>query len=309
MKNIRSHAFRGGWLAAVSCLLACPPSVEGQVPTPLQRVRSAGLDSAQVGRVVAFFAPGDRPHATGLAALVDTAAGYFETEFGGRFPLYLAVLRPDAWFDPYQEDGPALYGMPWGWIPESLMGVPASLTEGILIQGPDQEADLRRVRFVMLHEYGHLAAKAYLHPHGERLWSSVRWFEEMVATYFAYGFVHRTDPDWAGAGCREWVAYVQRDPPRSATLDWRFMARLPPQEFGQVYAWYQNLLNVRAADLYADHGLDFLRHVRDQLPWTSSSEWTTDMLLTHVELFAPGFQAWAQQLQQGRFSGRQRCAA
>lgn len=84
------------------------------------------------------------------------------------------------------------------------------------------------------------------------------------------------------------------------------MASLSPQQFGQVYAWYQNLLNVRAADLYAEHGLDFLRDVRDELPWTNSDEWTTDLLLTHLESFAPGFQAWAKQLQQGRYVSRQR---
>ena len=128
----------------------------------------------------------------------------------------------------------------------------------------------------------------------------------MLATYFAYAFVHRADPDWARAGRREWAQVVQRDPPDSATLDWRFMARLPPQQSGQVYAWYQNLLNVRAADLYAEHGLDFLREVRDQLPWANSDEWTTDMLLTHLESFAPGFQLWAEQLRQGRYVGHQR---
>lgn len=300
-----SRASRVMWIALV-CLLTRPEPAQGQAQTPLHRVRTAGLDSAMVGRVTAFFAPGDRAHANDLAALLDRAADYFQRDFGGSFPLYLAVLRPQTWFDPYDDDVPALYGVPWGWIPESLIGAPASLTEGILIQGPDEEANLRRVRFVMLHEYGHLAAKEYLHPQGRQLYSSVRWFEEMLATYFAYAFVHRADPDWARTGRREWAQVVQRDPPDSATLDWRFMARLPPQQSGQVYAWYQNLLNVRAADLYAEHGLDFLREVRDQLPWANSDEWTTDMLLTHLESFAPGFQLWAEQLRQGRYVGHQR---
>lgn len=180
-----------------------------------------------------------------------------------------------------------------------MIGVPASLTEGILIQGPDEEADLRRVRFVMLHEYGHLAAKQYLHPQGEQLWSSVRWFEEMMATCFAYAFVYQADPDWAGVARREWAAYVQRNPPSSATLDWQFMTRLPPQQVGQVYAWYQILLNLRAADLYAEHGLGFLRDVRDQLPWVTADQWTTEQLLTNVESFAPGFHGWAERLEGG----------
>jgi hypothetical protein len=297
----RFRAFRAMWIGTAACLLMYPPSVRGQSPTPLARVRASGLDGITIGRVSAFSSPADRAYATGLATLADAAAAYFEAEFGGTFPLYLAVLGPDEWFDPYMEGTPAPYGMPWGWIPESLMAVPASLDEGVLIQGPDRAADLRRVRFVMLHEFGHLVAKKYLHPESQHLYSSVRWFEELIATYFAYAFVSRTDPAWARAGRLEWAAFVQRDPPASATLDWRFMANLPPEQFGRTYAWYQNLLNVRAADLYAEHGMDFLRDLRDQLVWTSSDEWTSDALLNRLESFAPGFQAWAAQLEQGRY--------
>jgi hypothetical protein len=79
------------------------------------------------------------------------------------------------------------------------------------------------------------------------------------------------------------------------------MAGLPPQQFGRTYAWYQNLLNVRAADLHARHGLAFLRAVRDSLPWARSDEWTTEMLLPQLDSFAPGFQRWAQQLEHGEY--------
>lgn len=300
MKIFNSRMSRNLSIGVLTCLLACASLAQAQTPSPLARVRGAGLDTLVVGRVTAYCAPADRSYATSLATLLDGAGGYFETEFGGGLPLHLALLRPDAWFSPYEPDSVALYGLPWGWVPESLITVPASLEEGILIQGPDEKANRRRVCFVMLHEYGHLAAKRYLHPEGEQLYSSVRWFEEMIATYFAYAFVHQADPDWAGAGRREWEAYVQRDPPDSATLDWRFMMKLSPQEFGRTYAWYQNLLNVRVAHLYDERGLAFLQGVRDQLSWNGCDTWTTDALLTQLESFAPGFQAWAAQLEQGQ---------
>lgn len=210
MKTTRSCAGNAKWVGALICLLFCPRSVQAQAPTPLDRVRTAGLDSALVGRVTVYFAPADRAHATEMAALLERAAAYFRDEFGRGFPLHLAVLAPTTWFDPYAGDFPAPYGMPWGWIPQSLIAVPASLNEGILIDGADEAANLRRVRFVMLHEYGHLAAKAYLHPQGEQLWSSVRWFEEMVATYFAYAFLAQSDPEWARTGRQEWAAFIQR---------------------------------------------------------------------------------------------------
>ena len=292
------------WLGAFLGLMACPPPVLGQAASPLHRVRSFGFDSVTIGQVTTFFAPEDRRHATDLAALTNAAADYFGSEFRSGFPLYLAVLRPNTWFDPYQGGTPAPYGMPWGWIPDSLIGVPASLREGVLIAGPNEQADLRRVRFVMLHEYGHLAAKRYLHPQGDQLYSSVRWFEEMLATYFAYAFVHQADAEWARVGRQEWVGFIQAAAPASATLDWSFMFRLPPQQFGRTYAWYQNLLNVRAADVYSEHGLHFLTELRDRLPWSSSEEWTTEMLLPLLDSIAPGFQTWAEGLEEGTYITR-----
>ena len=304
--NARSRCRRTRvvWLGVLLGLVASPPPILGQAGSPLHRVRSIGLDSVTVGQVTTFFAPEDRALATDLAALTDAAADYFAAAFRGGFPLYLAVLQPNTWFDPYQRGTPAPYGMPWGWIPDSLMGVPASLREGVLIVGPDEQADLRRVRFVMLHEYGHLAAKRYLHPQSDQLYSSVRWFEEFLATYFAYAFVHQADAEWARVGRQEWVDFVQADAPASATLDWSFMFRLPPQQFGRTYAWYQNLLNVRAADVYSEHGLHFLPELRDRLPWSSSEEWTTEMLLPLLDSVAPGFQTWAEGLQEGRYITR-----
>lgn len=44
---------------------------------------------------------------------------------------------------------------------------------------------------------------------------------------------------------------------------------LPPDEFARTYGWYQNLLNLLAANLYEEYGLDFLRMVRARLPWES----------------------------------------
>lgn len=296
---------RAALLAVLLGLLTCPPPILAQVDvSPLQRVRGSGLDSAIVGQVTTFFAPEDRSYATELAALADSAAAWFGWKFQGGFPLYLAVLRPDSWFDPYQEGTPAPYGLPWGWIPESLMGVPASLRAGVLITGPDEQADLRRVRFVMLHEYGHLAARRHLHPGGDQLYSSVRWFEELLATYFAYAFLQQSDPKWARAARQEWRELVDADPPASATLDWSFMFQLPPREFGRTYAWYQNLLNLRAASIHSEHGVAFLDQVRDRLPWSSADEWTTETLLPLLDSIAPGFQAWADGLEDGSYVTR-----
>lgn len=287
------------WVAAV-CIMAVGLSANpahAQDPSPLAQLEALGLDTVTVGRVTAHFAAADREYAHRLATLSESAAAYFEREFGASFPLRLAVLSPDDWFDPYPGGGSLPYGMPWAWVEDLLMTTPASLDEGVLIAGPNVEADRRRVQFVLLHEFGHLATKQHLHPESPHPYSMVRWFEEFLATYFAYSYVRTYDPEWAESSRREWAEFVEGYSPAVLSLDWAFMRELPPEEYARTYAWYQNLLNLQVADVYEEHGLDFLRAVRGRMSWEHSEAWTNESLLRSLEGIAPGFEAWASDLQ------------
>ena len=274
-------------------------SVTAQSPSPIEMVRAIGLDSGDVGGIRVHHGPSDREHALQLAALCAEAVSYFEGEFGPSSPPQLAVLRPEHWFVPYAGGEGEPYGIPWGWIPDLLIAVPASLDEGVLITGPDRSADLRRVRFVMLHEFGHLASKQLLHPRSGQPYSSVRWFDELIATYFAYAFVSASDPDWARKAQDEWQNALKEFTPAVVSLDWSHFRDLSPVEFARTYAWYQTLLNLHAATLYEEHGLDFLRGLRDRLDWQNAANWTTERLLPTLDGLAPGFQTWAASLGRG----------
>jgi len=83
------------------------------------------------------------------------------------------------------------------------MVVPASLKEGALIIGPNEQEDRRRVDFATLHELGHLAAKRYLHPASAHDELPVPWLEELVPTYFGYAFVSSSDRQWTESMRRE----------------------------------------------------------------------------------------------------------
>ena len=80
----------------------------------------------------------------------------------------------------------------------------------------------------------------------------------------------------------------------------RALVAIEPQEFARTYAWYQMLLNLRAAQVHARHGIGFLRDVREGLHWDESDRWTTNSLLPDLEAIAPGFQTWADSVETGR---------
>lgn len=297
--TIADHRLRA--TIAVAFLTSVFASARAQEPPPSTTLEALHLDTTHVGRITAYFGPADREYAHQLATLSDAAAAYFEREFGGTLSLHLAILSPEDWFDPYTGGDSMAYGMPWGWVEGQIMAVPASLDDGVLILGPDSESNRRRVQFVMLHELGHIASKRMLHPESPIAYSSVWWFEEFLATYFAYSFVRAHDTEWAEASRKEWVDFLDGYTPAVLSMDWDFMDDLPPEDFARTYAWYQMLLNLWAAELYEDHSLDFLRNVRDRLPWREGGAWTSDLVLRELEEIAPGFQARVDKLQSGGY--------
>lgn len=284
----------------IAALMIAGPSAaiaQGQGPSPLQRVRSFGLEAETSRHVTTYFAAADRAHVSRLTSLVNMAASWYQMVLGVRFePLHLAVLGPEHWFVPYAGGENEPYGMPWGWVEDALMTAPASLEEGVLITGPDNAANIQRVQFVLLHEFGHLLNKQYLHPDSPHPYSSLRWLEELLATYHGYAFLSMSSGEGLARSRAQWEEVVAGYTPAVLSLDWGFMRELPPAEFVRTYAWYQNLLNLRAAELHAEHGTEFLKRVKDELPWAEADSWTTEQILPLLEKIAPGFEAWASDL-------------
>jgi len=280
-------------LAAASFLLLLLPTVQAQDLPPLARLEALGLDTMEVGRVTAYFVPADRARAEELAVLTEEVAAFFEQNLGFTFDLGMAALAPEHWFS----DIPGIpYAIPWPSMRDKLIFMPSSLQEGLLIQGPTELEDRRRVDFVLLHEYGHIAAKAYFRPMDDQDYLPVKWFEELLATYFAYAFVHASDSAWAKAAEVAWLGEVGGYTPSVLSLDWSFMNALPGNELARTYGWYQFMLNLRAAEIYDEHGLDFLRTLKEQLPWQDTGDWNTAILLPRLEEIAPGFKAWEESL-------------
>lgn len=274
-------------------LFGAVPSAHAQDLSPLARVEALGLETVRVGRVTAYFAPADRERALELAGLAEAAAGFLERELGASFHFRVAALAPVHWFSEF----PGVpYAIPWVSVPERLLFVPASLAEGFMVRGPTPLHDRRRIDAALLHEYGHLLEKAYLRPTsvGDQL--PAAWFGELLANYLSYAYISSTDPQWAQASKAMRRDFVEGFRPSVLSLDWGFMKDLPPEELAQTYAWYQNLLVLRAAALYEKDGLCFIRALRDRLPDDPGS-WTTASLLPLLEEIAPGFEGWANDLQ------------
>ena len=282
-------------------LLAMPFMVaslaHGQEQSHLTKIEALNLEILKVEGITSYYAPSDRKRAEQLSILSKEAATFFRQMLGLSFDLRLAALSPKQWFSPYGNTLP--YGIPWASVRERLIIVPSSASEGAFLKDSNLSFGERMIDFVSIHEFGHIANKQFFHPASTLEEFPVHWFEELVATYFAYTFIHSKDPQWLDSAQKIWTLSVKKFTPRVLSLDWSFMRSLPGPELGQTYAWYQLFLNLRAAELFAEHGQNFLVKLKAGLPLNELSNWTTDLLLSHLELIAPGFRKWANNLESG----------
>lgn len=285
---------RASTFPLIAALLMAVTPLGAQNVSPFERVQAFDLDTLQAGNVTVHYPPSERARAEELANLARDASAFFERELGVSFELGVVALTPEDWFEPI----PGVpYAVPWNWVPDRLIFVPSSLAEGVLVRGRGDRTERRRiVDFIMLHEYGHLATKEYFLSGTDHDDVPISWFDELLANVFAYAFVRSTDPAWAQAGREMWAGVVESSTPATLSLDWSFMNELPPDELVRTYGWYQNMLNLRAAELYDEHGLDFLRALKSELDWDQMSDWTTASLLSALEEIAPGFRHWAESL-------------
>lgn len=287
----RTHQLDTTRKIEVAILAVFSLAAHGQ--TPLETLESLELESARIGHVTAHFATDDRHRAEHFAQLAGAAATYFEREFGLKFDLRVAALSPENWFSEFPH---IPYAMPWPSIPDKIIFMPSSLTEGLLVRGQNELAVRQRIDFVLLHELGHIAAKEYFRQTSDEDYLPIQWLDELIATYFAYAYVAYADPVWAATAVHEWQREVDGFSPTVLSLDWSYMNELPGGAVARDYGWYQIRLNLWAAQLYSEHGLDLLREIKQELPWESAESWKPAALLPLLDDIAAGFQETVNEL-------------
>jgi len=260
-----------------------------------ERVQSFGLDSIRTKNVLIYFDSKDSLRAQEFADLSVGMSEFYEQAIGVSFDFKVAALQPQHWFSEF----PGIpYAIPWPFFSDRIIMMPSSLTEGIMIDNKlNRQKNRWIVDFVLVHEYAHLLDKDYFRPFDKNDYFGVGWFRELIANYFAYAYIHSTDSEWTVGAKELWREKILGYTPKKFTLDWSFMNDLAPRELGPTYAWYQFMLNLKAAELYEKHGLEFLRTLKTQLDWQGNKSWSTESLLPILDGISPGFIKWSENIE------------
>jgi len=292
-------------VAALVALAMAPAACELQDPDLLARLRAAAVDSLP-GPVPVYYSQGHVDRARRLQQEHAAAVEYYGEALAGAPALNvstgLALLDRGDW----SEVAGRPYGLPHidftAW-PVFVVFLPAANDEGFAAElweraGLASRVDITRVVDVIgRHEFGHALNVRYLYvlaPGVESL--SVQWFDEFMATYFGQGHLWHTQ----GFDADPIEPRLISDTiPRYTTLREFEEQRAyfgTPEGFAN-YAWYQAQFAGRAREVFQKQGVDFIRRVREELPWDTYSSWTVDDLLTWLERIEPGFVAWASSLE------------
>lgn len=290
-------------LLVFSLLMILAPSVTlaatAQQPTALGVLRALPLDTLP-GDVIVYYSPGYRERAATLQRTLGAAVGFYENKLSYHFDVRVAVLTKEHWA---ALDWGTPYGMPWYTYRDAVpvVLIPATTDHGVVVDllrsRLGDEGARRAVDNIGLHELGHVIVQEYLYPGNKERTPSVRWFDEMMADYVELGYRLAKSP----AALKHALGRraTKNIHPAMTSLDdfethyWA-LAKNPN---AANYGWYQGHLVQRAAQVFQVQGFDFLRKLKEKLPWKQFDQWKSDDLLEWLEHIQPGFKAWAASLE------------
>lgn len=284
-------------LAAAPLRAQTPAAAPPAQPSPLEQVLALRLDSL-AGPLPVYHGAGQRAHAAEVQAILRQGARFFADSLRLETPVRVALLGKPEWERvsripygvPYVQGGVVfLPATPDGAIAEDFLRLEAGASEAararVAATGWSFADNARRMTdLIGYHELGHGYTTRYgIRPHA-------RWFNELLASYFAFAFLERTSPRLALAWEAMLRAKLEGPAPAHTSLDdfERLYIGVGPEN----YNWYQAALGVRAAELFRAEGLGFLARVRERFPAGPGEPLPSAAVLERLEEIRPGFRAW-----------------
>ena len=269
-----------------------------------QKVQNLKLDSTEVGEL-AYYSEGYLDRAELISLEIERARKFYLDSLGIEVEVKIALLDIN---DYNKISHPIPYGLPF--VNSRLIFLPADTSTGAVKNmyapfsgsiseeaqstlnnlGMDYGAALNRmVDLIGLHEIGHVQNGAM------EIDTKQSWFNEFMASYFAYAYMQNNDTSLADIWDIITHAGFEGYTPTHTSLD-----VLNKLYFGvgvDNYGWFQNAFQERIREVYAAKGLNFIRLVKEKLSDSSFQPATAKELLEKLEEIEPGFLKWADSLE------------
>ena len=289
-------------LVFVGFLVALNVSASAQDAQTLKRVQNLKTPSLK-NKITVYYSDGFKKRAEDVLALIEGGMRFYEKELSLDVDLSVAVLDKAQWEQITQIP----YGLPWVSDAPHVAFLPAAggiVAAGTLRSKPlatpsileklkasgftfDQAAE-KTVDLIGLHELGH----AYSQQIGVVPPRPNKWFNEFLASYFAYAYLKAKRPKLAALFETMTVDMAGATPnPKYTKLEdfERLYAEVGPDNYG----WFQAKFFERVVRVHDVRGLSFIADVRRAFPAGEKDELSIDVVLERSEKIAPGFITWS----------------
>jgi hypothetical protein len=304
----RQKNISGFWsgVFGITILLALAFPVWAQDAQTLEKVQNLKTPALK-NKITVYYSPSYKQRAKEIQPLIEDAMRFYEQKLNLRVDLKVAVLDRTQW----QQITPIPYGLPWvsdaphvAFLPATADGVVAADTlrlkefftpammQKIKSSGfTFEQAAEKTVDLIGLHELGHTYAQqiGIVPPRPNK------WFNEFMASYFAYAYLREKKPKLATLFQTMTADMALVTPPQKhTTLDdfERLYVEVGPANYG----WYQGKFFERVVEVYDAKGVSFIGDVRKAFPADEKETLTIETVLQRSEKIAPGFINWSKSL-------------
>jgi len=281
-------------------------AAHAEKPNLVARLNELGLPTLK-GKIPAYYSTGHREHAQKLQAAIEDMNAFYQPRLGIQADVTLALLNAEDWkkVTGHSYSLPGITGDPpvilmpatsdnpvFGLMDARKADIPPQQLQVFLKDNHTTFDDVASefVDLIGFHELGHNLNDRY------GIDSQNRWFNELLATYWAYVYISERQPEWKSV-----FALLGRPSsvrPKNTTLE----------DFERLYShvddygWYQGMFESRVQEM-GPLGIKFLRDLKNQFPRKSDAPRFNDPpdsrmkpaeLLEQLEKIAPGFQKWAE---------------
>ena len=298
------------WLSFVLGLIFVTGFVvplQAQQTTVLQEVQKMNLRSDK-GKITVYYASGYEKRAADVRSLVEEMVSFYEKKLALKEDFSVAILTEEQWAKYTPKYLPVLpYGLPF--VEENVAFLPAdnkgAVTVGAMAliasvlpatlkkikqSGYDfDEGAMKFTDLIGLHELGHVYTVAYgIKP-------SNKWFNEFLASYFAYAFLREKHPKLAKL-MQAMATDVYNNAIKPEHTSFADFERLYLGVGVANYGWYQGKFVEKGAQIYDTQKLSFLADVKKAFPAEEKEKVSEETTLERLEKISPGITQWSNNL-------------
>jgi len=280
----------------------------GQDDSTLHRLKALNIPVLK-SSINVYYSSGYKKRGKVVKSYIQDAMRFYKKNLNITTDLSVAVLTKLNW----EQITKIPFDIPFGSDSPHVVFLPANLGEGVITSGADktkhlakaetlkelksagytfEQAEMKNIDFIGLHELGHLIAEKLeisFYPGKPN-----KWYNEFLASYIAYAYLREKDPAFATI-TNTLTEHNIGTMPKQRYTSLEDFEKLYSNVGPENYGWFQSKFFQLVVKIYDRKGLNFIKElVSSSFPKNEKA--SIESLLHNLEIISPGFISWGEEL-------------